>query len=252
MNARLHAAEVGTGTPAIVLLHGLAGCSGLWLPIQQALAREARTLAYDLPGHGKSLGWPEAGPAKIASRAVLEDLAARGIEHFHLVGHSMGGAVAALMALAESSRVLSLTLLAPGGFGEEINGRLLRRYAAAATESEIQSCLEMMVGWANPVRPESVRMLAQMRAVPGQTGKLVEIAALIARNERQGVIARDKLAGLSMPVSVAWGLLDNVLPVRQTAALPPLFALHLVPDAGHMLAEEVPEFVTALIRQNVR
>jgi pimeloyl-ACP methyl ester carboxylesterase len=252
MSARLHAAELGSGATTIVLLHGFAGCSGLWHPIQLALAREAHTMAYDLPGHGKSLDWPEAGPAKVAVAAIQADLALRGIESFHLVGHSMGGAVAALMAIAEPSRVLSLTLLAPGGFGEEINGSLLRRYAAAKTDDEVQSCLKMMIGPSNRVPADAVLELAKMRALPGQTEKLAEIAASIARNDRQGVIARDKLAALPMPVSVAWGTLDPVLPVGQTAGLPPQFALHLVPDAGHMLPEEVPDLVTALIHRNAR
>jgi pimeloyl-ACP methyl ester carboxylesterase len=252
MSARLHVAELGSGTRKIVLLHGFAGCSGLWHPIQLALAREAHTLAYDLPGHGKSLDWPEAGPAKVAVSAIHADLASRGIESFHLVGHSMGGAIAALMAVAEPGRVLSLTLLAPGGFGEEINGGLLKRYAATKTDDEIQSCLKMMMGPSSRVPAEAVRELAKMRSLPGQSEKLAEIAASIARNDRQGVISRDKLAALPMPVSVAWGTLDPVLPVGQTSGLPPLFALHLVPDAGHMLPDEVPDFVTALIHRNAR
>ncbi len=234
------------------MLHGFAGRNEVWRPVQQALAAEARTLAYDLPGHGKSLDWPEAVSSKGASRAILADLTARGIERFHLAGHSMGGAIAALMALAEPARVRSLTLFAPGGFGEEINIRLLRRYAAAKTFDDLQACLEAMIGWTNPVDPDAVRAQVAMRGVPGQTEKLTEIAGTLARNGRQGVIARDSLAELPMPVSIAWGLQDNVLPVRQTIGLPPAFSLHLIPDAGHMLPEEVPDLVAALLRQNAR
>ncbi|MGT2467378.1 alpha/beta fold hydrolase [Mesorhizobium atlanticum] len=96
------------------------------------LAAEARVLAYDLPGHSHSLQCEGMGGAKPAARAILADLAARQLTKVHLVGHSMGGAVATLMALADSGRVASLTLLAPGGFGPEINAALLRRYAAAS------------------------------------------------------------------------------------------------------------------------
>lgn len=224
----------------------------MWGPVQRLLARDARVLAYDLPGHGGSLDWPEAGPAKVAVRAILADLAERGIERFHLAGHSMGGAIAAMMALAEPSRVASLVLLAPGGFGEEINGRLLRRYAEAAGEEELRICLETMVGWPNPVPAETVQTLLEMRRRPGQTERLKEIAASITREERQGVIPREKLAALPMPVSVAWGTLDGVLPVHQANGLPPLFALHLIPNAGHMLPEEAPELVTEIIRRATR
>lgn len=235
-----------------MLLHGFGGCHGLWRPVQETLAATAQVLAYDLPGHGGSLGWPEAGPAKIAVGAILADLTERGIERFHLAGHSMGGAIAALMALAEPSRIASLALLAPGGFGEEINGRLLRRYAAAKNEDEIRICLESMTGWPNPVPEETVQALMEKRRRAGQTEKLVEIAASITRDERQGVISRDKLAGLPMPVSVIWGLLDGVLPVHQANGLPPLFGLHLIADAGHMLPEEKPELVAEIIRRTMR
>lgn len=235
-----------------MLLHGFGGCHGLWRPIADALAGTVRVLAYDLPGHGGSLGWPEAGPAKVAVRAILADLTERGIEHFHLAGHSMGGAIAALMALAEPSRIASLALLAPGGFGEEINGRLLRRYASAKDEEEVRICLESMIGWPNPVPNETVQTLVEMRRRAGQTEKLVEIAASITRDERQGVISREGLAGLPMPVSVIWGLLDGVLPVHQSNGLPPLFGLHLIADAGHMLPEEKPELVAEIIRRTMR
>jgi pimeloyl-ACP methyl ester carboxylesterase len=251
VSAQLHAAEFfGDGGPVIVLLHGFAGHHEAWRPVQQALAVKARVLAYDLPGHGKSLTWPGAVTSKAASRAILADLAARGIERFHLAGHSMGGAIATLMALTEPSHLRSLTLFAPGGFGEEINIRLLRRYAAAKTIEELQACLEAMTGWTHPVDAEAVRAIAAMREAPGQTEKLAEIAASLARGGRQGVFAHDRLAGLPMPVSVAWGLLDPVLPVRQADGLPAHFALHFAPGAGHMLPEEVPELVAALIRRN--
>lgn len=252
MNQSLYALQSGRGPQTIVLLHGFGGCHGLWRPVQETLAATARVLAYDLPGHGGSLGWPEAGPAKIAVGAILADLTERGIERFHLAGHSMGGAIAALMALAEPSRIASLALLAPGGFGEEINGRLLRRYAAARSEDEIRICLESMTGWPNPVADETVLTVVEMRRRAGQTEKLVEIAASITRDERQGVISREKLAGLPMPVSVIWGLLDGVLPVHQANGLPPLFGLHLIADAGHMLPEEKPELVAEIIRRTMR
>jgi pimeloyl-ACP methyl ester carboxylesterase len=57
---------------------------------------------------------------------------------------------------------------------------------------------------------------------------------------------------LPIPVSVVWGMLDGVLPVHQSNDLPPHFVLHLVPGAGHMLAEEAPELVTQIIRRNLR
>src|SRR5690606_15372767 len=123
----------------------------VWGAIQERLASEAATLAYDLPGHGGSFSYEGAGPAKVAATAILADLDARGVASAHLVGHSMGGAIAALMAIFQPQRVASLTLLSPGGFGPEINQRLLKRYAAAADEAALLLCLEAMFGWFSAV-----------------------------------------------------------------------------------------------------
>lgn len=244
----LFAEELGAGPNVIVLLHGFGASHCVWRPIAAVLAAdERRTIAYDLPGHGHSLDWPEAGQAKTAARAVLADLEARGIEKAHLVGHSMGGAVAALAALAQPERVASLTLLAPGGFGEQINGALLRRYAAVTSEAELGDCLAAMSGPGATPHAETVHALAATRAAAGQTEKLLEIASLIARDDRQGVIPRERLASLPMPVAVIWGTDDPVLPFAQTADLPPSFQLHTARGVGHMLAEERPELVADII-----
>lgn len=251
MTARLFAAESGSDDRTIVLLHGFGGWHGMWDEIAAALAGDSRVLAYDLPGHAGSLDWPDAGPAKLAARAILADLEARGIATAHVAGHSMGGAIAALAGLIEPDRVASLTLLAPGGFGEEINGPLLRRYAAAQSHDEISACLAEMSGPGFTPDERGVEALAAIRAVKGQTEKLVEIGAAITKDDRQGVIPREMLAGLSMPVCVAWGTEDAVLPYGQTAGLPQNFAFHSLPGLGHMLPEEAPAAVTGLIRRTM-
>lgn len=251
MISSLHAAEQGAGSKTIVLLHGFGGCSEVWRDVVAPLSAAARTLAYDLPGHGLSLDFPEAGPAKVAARAVLADLAARAVKRIHLVGHSMGGAVAALMALAAPEKVASLTLLAPGGFGPEINGPLLRRYAGARDLAEISACLGAMSGPASTPSPRIVEMLFQMRKRPGQLEKLAEIATAMTRDDRQGVIPRDQLGRLAMPVMVVWGSDDAVLPFTQADDLPARFHVHHVLQAGHMLIEEAPDLMASIIRRNM-
>ncbi|RUM95544.1 alpha/beta fold hydrolase [Pseudaminobacter arsenicus] len=250
MTQKLFAAESGSGDQTVVLLHGFGGWHGIWNEITAALAAGSRVFAYDLPGHAGSLDWPDAGPAKVAARAILADLEARGIAKAHLVGHSMGGAIAALAALMQPDRAATLTLLAPGGFGEEINGPLLRRYAAARSREEISACLTLMSGPGFTLPDQAVDAFVKMRSAPGQTEKLVEIGAAITKDDKQGVIPRELLAGLTMPVAVAWGTEDTVLPYRQTVGLPGNFMLHSVGGAGHMLPEEVPGKVIDIIRRN--
>lgn len=239
----LFAADEGSGRKVVVFIHGFGADHRAWDAIRKPLTAAARTLAYDLPGHGGSLGAEGAGSAKAAAHAVLADLSRRGIEKAHVVGHSMGGAVAALMALAEPARIGSLTLLSPGGFGPGINGPLLRRYAGAADRSELRACLEAMSGEAATVPEERLEAGLAMRGRPGQIEKLVEIAALITRGERQGVVPAEALATLAMPVTVLWGTGDPVLPFSQSQNLPAHFIRQAIAGAGHMLVDEAPDAV---------
>lgn len=250
MTLYVKAAGASEGAP-VVLLHGFGASHAVWEPIRRKLAAETATLAYDLPGHGGSFAYENAGSAKVAANAILADLDARGVASAHFVGHSMGGAIAALMAIFQPRRAASLTLLAPGGFGPEINQRLLKRYAAARDEAALAASLEAMFGWFSAVPDSLAAQLMAARATPGFREKLSEMAEGLARDGRQGMLPADKLAALTMPVTVVWGGLDNVLPVRHTHSLPSHYSLKLFPDLGHMLPEEAPDEMLDIIRQTV-
>lgn len=252
MSATLFAHEAGEGGIPLVFLHGFGSNHSNWKDVQGAFAGSRRTIAYDLPGHGRSLGFPGDRAPKRISPALLADLTGRGVGKFHLVGHSFGGAIACLMAFAAADRVASLTLLAPGGFGSEINGRALARFAAARDAESVRHCLEDMFGWSNPISEEAVRMRSEIRQLPGQSEVLMEMVGHIARNGRQGVIAREAMASLDMPVKVLWGTQDRILPTRQAHRLPGNIAGHIFEDTGHMLIDEIPDPVIRLIRENIR
>jgi pyruvate dehydrogenase E2 component (dihydrolipoamide acetyltransferase) len=247
----LHVAETGAGSKTIIFLHGFGGCHAVWRDVIGMLTPGVRALAYDLPGHGNSLECRVTG-AGSAARSILADLAARRQNKVHLVGHSMGGAVATLMALADPGRVASLTLLSPGGFGPQINGPLLRRYAAAIDRNEIRACLAAMSGPGSVPPGHVVDALFLMRARPGQSQALVGAAAVMTRDDRQGMIPREQLDRLHMPVMVVWGTEDPVLPVSQTESLPSGFHLHHVLGAGHMLADEAADLIAEVVRRNTR
>lgn len=241
----------GTGADHVVLVHGFGGSHSAWNAIVPAIAGVATCHAVDLPGHAGSIDYPGAGPTKVAVASVLEAMDERGIASFHLGGHSLGGAVATLVALAAPDRVRSLTLLAPGGFGPEINIRLLRRFAAARDAEAIRLVLEGMVGFLSPVADDMVALLADLRARPGQTELLMRFAEGLARNGRQGSIPREQLATLAMPVRLLWGLQDNVLPARQADTVPDTFAVERLAETGHMLMDEAPDKVVAALMEQI-
>ncbi|MBA5778719.1 alpha/beta fold hydrolase [Stappia sp. F7233] len=238
----------GEGAP-IVLLHGFGGDALTWNNIQAGLEGRRRTIAFDLPGHGRALGWPVIGNAGVSARAASASMKTLGLERVHLVGHSMGGAVAALIALKQPETVASLTLLAPGGFGPEINHKLLRRYAAAKELHEIEVVLEQFFGWEYDLPRMLARHVAETRARPGATETLQEIVEDLIDGKVQKVLPREDLAALGLPIKVIWGTQDRVLPTRQSHRLPGVIATHVFERVGHMPHLEIPREVIRLIRE---
>lgn len=80
---------------------------------------------------------------------------------------------------------------------------------------------------------------------------LIRIVAAITRDGRQGVLPKDRLSALDMPVAVVWGTRDPVLPFSQALEVPPHFKLVVAEEAGHMLLEERPDLSLAAIRATV-
>lgn len=238
--------------PPIVLLHGFGGTSSGWADLIPVLSAERRVLAFDLPGHGSSLDWPETCNAVVAMKAVVAELSSLGIDRAHLVGHSMGGAIAALIGLRQPECVASLTLLAPGGFGFEINHRLLRSFARATDPASVQVLLEQFYGWEFSLPQGTIESVVQDRARPGVTEALSAIAETIIDGRVQKVLPRAELADIGCPVKIIWGTQDRVLPTRQSHKLPGTIATHIFERVGHMPHQEVPDEVTRLILENVR
>lgn len=224
--------------------------------MQNAFAGDLHTLAYDLPGHGRSQNAPGFERSGKMAGAITSDIEGRGIGKVHLVGHSMGGAVATLIALRTPDLVASMTLLAPGGYGPEVNHRLLRRFASAATRNEMLGALENMFGWNSDIPDSLVDALVVNRKSPVAVDKLEIILDRMFKlrgiDMEQGTFRRSELAELAMPVKVLWGTQDRVLPTRQAHRLPPIFAAHVSENTGHMLIEERATDVVALVRQNIR
>lgn len=106
----VHYVEEGHG-PATLLIHGLGGFAESWRHNIPELARHGRVIALDLPGFGRSGKPRRAYTADFLARALEGFLRALGIGQVRLVGHSLGGAVAARYALEYPGRVERLALL---------------------------------------------------------------------------------------------------------------------------------------------
>lgn len=109
--------------PPLVLLHAMGETAGDWDEVAPALATGRRVHALDLRGHGRS-DWPGAYSLTLMRDDVLGFLEALGLDRVDLVGHSMGGAVAYLVAQTDGSRVDRLVL-------EDVPAPLPRKPSAA-------------------------------------------------------------------------------------------------------------------------
>ena len=239
----------GPGLP-IVLVHGFAADSESWMNIQTALAPHHVTIAFDLAGHGASRAQP-IGNARVLGDAIAASLAALGQAQVHLVGHSLGGAVSAVYAMRRPHEIASLTLLAPGGFGPEINHRLLRRMAEATEEHALQLIVEEFFGWESKVPRMLAAHIAAQRRDPAALAPLRALLDTILDGDVQRTFDPARLAALGCPVKVLWGTQDRVLPTRQAHRLPGVIATHIFERVGHMVHLEVPHETVRLIRENV-
>ena len=103
----------GSGSP-LLFLHGGSG-AGAWLPFLSNLATRFDVLVPEHPGFGASDIPPWLDNIADLANFYLDLLDALDLEGVHLVGHSLGGWVAAELAVRNTSRLASLTLAAAGG-----------------------------------------------------------------------------------------------------------------------------------------
>jgi len=105
--------ELGDG-PGVVCLHSNGSSSGQWRALMESLAPEYRVLAADMYGSGKSPPWPTDREVSLSDEVeLLEPVFARAGDPFTLVGHSYGGAVALIAAVAQPQRVRALAVYEP-------------------------------------------------------------------------------------------------------------------------------------------
>jgi pyruvate dehydrogenase E2 component (dihydrolipoamide acetyltransferase) len=252
----LHAEVSGDPAAAtpLVLLHGFGGVASVWRDVIARLPVQLPIIAYDMPGHGLSLD-VEAGGAGRMAKAVFADLDRRGISQVHLCGHSLGGATACLIALRAPERVVSLMLLAPGGFGPDINARALADWRDASSEADLRAALRPMCAEGFEPPQAMITALAEARRRPGAQDALEAIYASMfmpGKGQRQGTLPLADLAGLPCLVRVLWGMADEILPVAQSEGLPENVAVERLDGAGHMLIEERPEAVARALIGHLR
>ena len=239
-----------SGTP-VLLIHGFSGDLNNWMFTQPALSEIHRVIALDLPGHGGSS--KHVGNADVATFAniLCDFLSALGIAKPHLVGHSLGGAVALRAALDDPGRAASLTLIAPAALGPEIDDDFIRDFIAAGRRKQLEPVAAKLVADPALISRDMLEDLLRFKRLDGVTQALTAISAANFEGGQHEIL-RERLPALSnLPVQIIWGTEDRIIPPRHAQGLPSNISVHLIPGAGHLphmeKAAEVNRLLSAFI-----
>jgi len=259
-NARAGAVE----TQPLVFIHGLSGCWANWLEQLPVLAGERRVVTLDLPGFGYS-----PMPAKeitISGYARLLDrlLGELQIDAAAVVGNSMGGFIAAELAIAYPQRVERLVLISAAGIsttGNHATTRVLpslRRLETvlAGTGAWIASKSDTVARRArlreallnvvtrHPSRLPAALAAEQLRGA-GKPGFLQALQSIFEYD------IRERLPEIACPTLIVWGDADRLITVKDADVFEELIPDSrkvIFEDTGHMAMLERPATFNALLK----
>lgn len=234
--------STGDGRTPVVLLHGFGGDRSNWLFNVDALAADRRVISIDLPGHGGS--GPPGAEASVDGLAadVIAALAALEISATHLVGHSLGGAVALTVAARRPDLVRSLGLIAPAGLGSAVDAGYVDGFLNADRRKAMRAVLGRLFADPAVVRTAMADDALAMKRCDGVPEALRRIAEA---SLTPGLDLRTTLQGLRVPMLILWGEADGIVP-------PPVGpTLHRLKATGHMPHMEKPDEVNRLLREHL-
>ncbi len=245
---RLRYSKVGEAGPAVILIHGFGGDLGNWLFTQEPLAANAQVYALDLPGHGQSSkGLKDASLGGLA-KTLLGFMSAVGAESAHLIGHSLGGAIALKVAELAPARVNSLGLLAPAGLGAEINAAYLRGFVAGESRRDMKPLLQQLVANPDLITRQLIDDILKFKRTDGVPEALTAIANGMLNGSAQAHDFRAALAQCAVPAQVIWGKEDRIIPVAQSSGLPANVKVQVLDGIGHLVQMEAATQVNALLK----
>lgn len=266
-------------TQGAVLVHGLGGSALNWAPLVQHLDDELDWVAPDLPGFGASPpprdgDYSPRGHARSVIRVIEEWQRRRGTDApVHVMGNSLGGAVALQVAAARPDLVSGMTLVSPAlpgmtlgrgnahlpvvaipGVGES----LVKRYARVPVEQRVAATLDACTVDADRISPELREALVeetrQRDAMPyAHDAFLWSLRGLLRTYADRGPRRPWRLARqVYRPVLAVYGEDDVLVHARgasRSAAAFPDVDVALVADCGHVAQMEHPELVADLWRR---
>lgn len=237
--------------PWLVLVHGVGMDLTMWASVVARLAERHRVLCYDMLGHGQSAKPP--GPYRLQDfvEQLLALTDALGIQHFDLVGFSMGALVAEGVAVAAPQRLGRLVLL-NGVYDRspEERAAVVARVRDVRDGNYAESVEAALERWFTPgfvsSHPEVVE---QVRAHMSHNDLEAYAAAyeVFATADAELVSLVGRIAAPALVVTGSDDRRSTAAMARALAARLPRGRLHLMQGQRHLTPLEAPEAVAALI-----
>ena len=243
--AALSIRSEGAGGPEAALLHGFGADRLGWLATLPALP--GRSYLVDLPGHGRSINVPVTGVETMAAE-IADALAARAAGPPVLIGHSLGGGLAMLIARDRPDLVAGLFLIAPAGLGREVDRGFLERLPACESEAEMKAELARLVADPRVLGREAVRYALDQLSRPGARVALADAARALEAGLPVLAEAARRIARTALPRQVIWGAADRIAP-PDDAALAAFGSHEILPGIGHLPQIEAAKTVNAGLRR---
>jgi 4,5:9,10-diseco-3-hydroxy-5,9,17-trioxoandrosta-1(10),2-diene-4-oate hydrolase len=235
------------GSP-VLLAHGIGRYIEDWLPVFWSLSDNYQVYALDLPGHGlssreKDISYYIDNLAEVVG-TFLHTL---GVEHTHLCGHSLGGAVVTWLTLVKPEIVNKLVLINSGGYGKQVMNvlrfaslPLIGEMITRPSRSGIADMAKMLVHDPDVMTPElqdlEYKMATQQGAQQAFLKTLRANVSILGQNSKTVRHIIRGIPAVEKPVLIIWGENDQIIPVSHAGVASLGFQeaqVHIFDECGH-------------------
>ena len=250
--------EGGQGTETIVLLHGFAADKSNWIRFARTLVSEYKVIIPDQAGHGESGGTLKDSYTISSQTARLAQFTSKiGVDKFHLLGNSMGGAIAFFFAFQHPDRVKSLGLFDSAGVispePSELSKLLTRGENPLIADSAEN--YERLLDFAMEDPPFLPWPFANVMSRKSSARKELNEKIFSDIIKPGKYTAQQVLSAIKTPTLILWGKEDRVIHVSSVSVFERYLSNHktvILENVGHAPMVERPEQTANIIKDFIR